>query len=128
MINAVILFKYIKDILIIYHTIMNTKMKWVGQPDLIYNNKYNITLELSDTLVLPNKQVKYMTSNKKYWWIKNNFGSQATFIEMAQVEGNKVFKMDIKLSKGNYTIGCGTHKNGIRKDFRVLGDEYIIII
>ena len=110
-----------------YYIIMNTKMKWVGQPYIPYRNKYKITIELSNKLILPNNQVKYMTSNKKYWWIKNNDGSQATFIEIAQVEGNKAFKMDIELSKGNYTIGCGTYKNGIRKDFRVLDDEYIII-
>ena len=102
-------------------------MKWAGQQELTYRNKYKVTIELSDKLVLPNNQVKSMTSNKKYWWIKNNFGSQATFIEIEQVEGNKVFKMELELYKGNYTIGCGTYKNGIRKDFRVLDDEYIII-
>ena len=105
----------------------NKKMKWAGKPVLTYRHTYNITLELADTLTLPDKQFKYMKSNKKYWWIKNNWSSQATFIEIGQVEGNKQFKMNLELPKGNYTIGCGTYKNGIRKDFRVSGDEHIII-
>ena len=35
--------------------------------------------------------------------------------------------MDLELEKGNYTIGCGTYKNGIRKDFNVSNDEHIFI-
>ena len=35
--------------------------------------------------------------------------------------------MDLELENGGYTIGCGTTKNGIRKWFYVLKDEYITI-
>jgi hypothetical protein len=96
-----------------------------------------ITLELDDTLVLPNKQGKYLSSNKKYWWIKKNNSSSlknfninfnnVKFIDIEKIEGNKKFKMELELETGNYTIGCGTTKNGIRKEFHIKNDEYIYI-
>lgn len=98
---------------------------------------HKITLELDNELVLPIKQVKSLTSNKKYWWIKKNNSSSFVnwnidfhnfkFIEIEKIEGSKIFKMDLKLETGNYTIGCGTSKNGIKKDFCVKTDEYIYI-
>ena len=106
---------------------MTTKMKWARNYESTYHNKYKIILELDDNLVLQNKQVQNMTSNKKYWWIKKNFSSFVEFIQIEQIEGNNKFKMDLELERGNYTIGCGTYKNGIRKDFRVSNDEHIFI-
>ena len=106
---------------------MTTYMKWTGNYEYTYHNKYKIILELDDNLILKNKQVKNMTSNKKYWWIKKNLLSFVEFIEIEQIEGNNKFKMDLELERGNYTIGCGTHKNGIRKDFLVSNDEHIFI-
>lgn len=106
---------------------MTTKMKWSGIYESTYYNKYKITLELTDNLVLQNKQIKNMTSNKKYWWIKKNLFGFVEFIDIEQIEGNNKFKMELELDRGSYTIGCGTYKNGIRKDFRVLNDNHIII-
>lgn len=95
---------------------------------LVKKHIHKITLELHDDLILPNKQVKYMKSNKKYWWIKKNYiGGHVKFIEIENIEGNKKFKMDLELERGSYTIGCGTHNNGIRKDFRVSNDDHIFI-
>jgi hypothetical protein len=98
---------------------------------------YKITLELDDNLVLPIKQVKNLISNKKYWWIKKNNSSRfvnynidfdnVKFMEIEKIEGCKKFKMELELEIGNYTIGCGTKKNGIKKDFCVKNDEYIYI-
>lgn len=106
---------------------MTTKMKLTGNYEYTYHNKYKIILELDDNLLLQNKQIKNMTSNKKYWWIKKNLLSFVEFIEIKQIEGNNKFKMDLELERGNYTIGCGTYKNGIRKDFNVSNDEHIFI-
>jgi len=95
---------------------------------------HKITLELDDKLVLPIKQVKYLSSNKKYWWIKKNNSSSfvnlninfhdVKFMEIEKIEGSKTFKMELELETGNYTIGCGTSKNGIKKDFCVKIDEH----
>ena len=35
--------------------------------------------------------------------------------------------MELELESGNYTIGCGTRKNGIRKEFDIKKDDYIYI-
>jgi hypothetical protein len=98
---------------------------------------HKITLELDDKLVLPIKQVKYLSSNKKYWWIKKNNSSSfvnlninfhdVKFMEIEKIEGSKTFKMELELETGNYTIGCGTIKNGIKKDFCVKIDEHIYV-
>lgn len=98
---------------------------------------HKITLELDDKLVLPIKQVKYLNSNKKYWWIKKNNSSSfvnlninfhdVKFMEIEKIEGSKTFKMELELETGNYTIGCGTSKNGIKKDFCVKIDEHIYV-
>jgi hypothetical protein len=98
---------------------------------------HKITLELDDTLVLQIKQVKNLTSNKKYWWIKKNNSSRIVnynidfdnvkFVEIEKTEGCKKFKMELELEIGNYTIGCGTKQNGIKKHFFVKNDEYIYI-
>jgi hypothetical protein len=94
----------------------------------IKNYTKKIILELDDNLVLSNKQIKYLTSNKKYWWIKkNNDFHNIKFIEISKIEGNKKFKMELELESGNYTIGCGTSKNGIKKDFSVKNNELIFL-
>lgn len=100
-------------------------------------NTHKITLELDDKLVLPIKQVKYLSSNKKYWWIKKNNSNSLVdlnidfhdvkFIEIEKIEGSKIFKMELELEAGNYTIGCGTSKNGIKKNFCVKNNEHIYV-
>jgi hypothetical protein len=105
--------------------------------NLLGIKKYKITLELDDTLVLPIKQVKNLISNKKYWWIKKNNSSRfvnyhnidynVKFLEIEKIEGYKKFKMELELEIGNYTIGCGTKQNGIKKEFCVKNDEDIYI-
>jgi len=91
--------------------------------NLIFLKKYKITLELDPKLVLSNEQVKRISTNRKYWWIKND----DDFINIDKIEANIKFKMDLELTNGSYTIGCGTIKNGIRKHFYVLKDDYIFI-
>ena len=86
--------------------------------------KYKITLDLDDSLVLQNKQVKGMKTNRKYWWISKNDGD---FIDIGKIEGNKKLKIDLELENGGYTIGCGTRTNGIRKWIYVIKDEHFII-
>ena len=49
------------------------------------------------------------------------------FMEIEKIEGCNKFKMELELEMGNYTIGCGTKQNGIKKDFCVKNDEYIYI-
>jgi hypothetical protein len=48
-------------------------------------------------------------------------------MEIEKIEGSKTFKMELELETGNYTIGCGTSKNGIKKDFCVKIDEHIYV-
>lgn len=86
--------------------------------------KYKIRLELDDSLILQDKQVKGMTTNRKYWWILKDNGD---FIDIGKIEGNVKFKMDLELDCGGYTIGCGTKSKGIRKWFCVLQDKHFII-
>ena len=87
--------------------------------------KYKITLELDDNLVLPNKQVKGMTSNRKYWWIRDRIDN---FVDIGKIAGNIKFKMNLELEEGPYNIGCGTPKNSIRKNFYVSKDEEHIFV
>lgn len=92
--------------------------------------KYKITLELDDSLVLPNKQVKGMTSNRRFWWIRKDNGwntDEDDFIDIGKMEGNIKFNMNLELEKGWYSIGCGTPKNRIKRDFYVSKDECIFI-
>lgn len=93
--------------------------------------KFKITLELDDSLVLPNKQIKGMTSNRKYWWIRKDNDWWNTddddFLDIGKIEGNIKFRMDLELEKGWYFIGCGTPKNKIRERFYVSKDEQIFI-
>ena len=56
-----------------------------------------------------------------YWWLR---GAEGDFVDVGQHRGDRGIRVELDLSPGTYTLGCGPHgKQGVRETIVVSASD-----